>query len=81
MKNSLKNTFPNDKLFSQSGISYKWKNLFLTSQKNSFFYEQRGFSLKIAFRIVSIMVFTSKKLKTKENYFTYIFTYILTNKN
>ena len=63
MKNSLKNMFPLDekKLFPQPRISDKWKTLFFTSQKNSFFQEQRSFALKISFH-VSIMVSTSAKL-------------------
>ena len=38
MKNSLKKHFHlTEKLFSQPGISGKWKKLFFTSQKNSFY--------------------------------------------
>ena len=49
-----------EKLFSQAGISDKWKKLSFNSQKNSFYSEQRSFSLKIGLH-VSIMVSTSKK--------------------
>ena len=52
MKNSLKKHFQlTVKLFSQPGISDKWKKLFFTSQKNSFYQEQRSFSLKIGLHV------------------------------
>ena len=48
MKNSLKKHFDlTEKLFSQQGISDKWKKLFFTSQKKIFYQEQKSFSLKI----------------------------------
>ena len=47
--------------FSLSGITNKWKKRFFTSQKKSFYLKQWSFSVKIGFRILSIMVTTSKK--------------------
>ena len=61
MKNSLKKRFPWEKQFSLPGISDKWKKRFFASQKNSFYQGPWSFSVKIGFRIISIMVTTSKK--------------------
>ena len=60
------------KLFSLTGVYDKWEKRFFTCQKNSFFQEQCSFSVKIDFRIISIMAFISKKniINTEEHYFT-----------
>ena len=58
-----------EKLFSQPGMSGKWKKLFFTSQKNNFYFERISFSLEIGLHD-SIMVSIAKKLWIKEYYFT-----------
>ena len=50
-----------EKLFSQPGMSGKWKKLFFTSQKNNFYFERISFSLEIGLHD-SIMVSIAKKL-------------------
>ena len=60
MKNSLKKRFSREKLLSLSGISDKWKKRFFACDKNSCCWKQWGFLVKIAFRIISVMVTTSK---------------------
>ena len=53
--------FPREKLFSLPGISHKWKKRFYSIQKNIFYQEQWRLFVKVGFRIIIIMVTTSKK--------------------
>ena len=70
MKNSLKKHFQlTVKLFSQPGISDKWKKLFFTSQKNSFYQEQRSFSLKIGLHVWIMVSIRKNQIFKKITFF------------